>query len=202
MASMTAQKKAIGGVVVVGRHRLRPRGMTILAATILGLVPSLGWAADDPRDATFLAPVLQRVLETARIDVEVPWNNPATGNRGSIVVERTFYREPETPCRAFVRTPEAAGAAPQVTKGTGCRSSTGLWVIEEEPDSLAATPPGTTRGGTAPRGTRPPAPGAATLPPHEVEPAAGPTCPDTVLVPMPTERPPAFAYTLPSRAEL
>ncbi|MGH6920516.1 MAG: RT0821/Lpp0805 family surface protein [Geminicoccaceae bacterium] len=176
MARMTGYRKALAG------------GAT---AAIWCLMPGLGWAADDPRDAAFLAPVLQRVLETARTDVETPWRNPATGNGGSIVVERTFYREPEMPCRAYARTLEAAGAAPQVSRGTGCRSSTGLWLIEEEPETLA---------GSAPRGM--PSPGTAAVPPHEVEPGAGPTCPDTVLVPMPTARPPAFAYTLPSRAEL
>jgi surface antigen len=196
MTSITARKKAIGGRDAAVRHRARAARVAILAATALGLVPSLGWAADDPRDAAFLEPILQRILETARTEVEVPWRNPATGNGGSIVIERTFYREPDMPCRAFARTLESAGAAPQVTRGTGCRSSTGLWLIEEEPESLAGTAP----RGTAPRGTS--SPGTAALPPHEVEPAAGPTCPDTVLVPMPTERPPAFAYTLPSRAEL
>jgi surface antigen len=196
MASLTAQRQATGGGVAAGRRRSRPGRVAILAGAILGLVPSLGWAADDPRDAAFIEPMLQRVLESARTDVEVPWNNPATGNGGSIVIERTFYREPDVPCRAFARTLESAGAAPQVTRGTGCRSSTGLWLIEEEPESVV---------GRAPRGTPPPGtppPGVAALPPHEVEPGAGPTCPDTVLVPMPTERPPAFAYTLPSRAEL
>jgi surface antigen len=196
MKGMTARRKAIGGGVAGGRRRPLAARVAILAATILCLVPSLGSAADDPRDAAYLEPVLQRVLESARTDVEVPWNNPATGNGGSIVIERTFYREPDVPCRAFARTLESAGAAPQVTRGTGCRSSTGLWLIEEEPESVV---------GRAPRGTPPPGtppPGVAALPPHEVEPAAGPTCPDTVLVPMPTERPPAFAYTLPSRAEL
>jgi surface antigen len=183
MASMTGHRNAPAGGGAARR-------VAILVATILGLAPSFGWAADDPRDAAFLEPVLQRVLETARTDVEIPWSNPATGNRGNIVVERTFYREPELPCRAFVRTLEAAGAAPQVTRGTGCRSSTGLWLIEEEAGA---------RAGTAPREAPP---GTAALPPHEVEPGAGPTCPDTVLVPMPIERPPAFAYTLPSRAEL
>jgi surface antigen len=196
MTSMTAQRKAIGGGAATNRHRPRPTAVTILAAAVVGSVPILGWAADDPRDAAFLEPVLQRVLETARTEVEVPWSNPATGNRGSIVIERTFYREPDVPCRAFVRTLESGGAVPQVTRGRGCRSSTGLWLIEEEPESLAGTAPRE----TAPRGT-PPA-GTAALPPHEVEPGAGPTCPDTVLVPMPTERPPALAYTLPSRAEL
>jgi len=159
------------------------------------LAPSLGWAADDPRDAAFLAPVLQRALETARTNVEVPWNNPTTGSRGTIMVERTFYREPETPCRAFVRTLEPPGAAREVTKGTGCRSSSGLWLIEGEPASLAGRAPGD-----------PPSPAATESPPGEAEPdawaEAGPTCPDTVLVPMPAARPPAFAYTLPSKAAL
>jgi surface antigen len=178
MASMRAHRKALPGGI---------------AAAILWLAPSLGWSADDPRDAAFLEPMLQRVLETARTDVETSWRNPETGNGGSIVVERTFYRAPEEPCRAFVRTLEAAGAAPQVTRGTGCRDSTGLWLIEEEPASLAG-PPRTTPSG------RP------ASPPPEAEPdalaEAGPSCPDTVLVPMPAVRPPAFAYTLPSRAEL
>ena len=164
-----------------------------LAAIICVLVPSLAGAADDPRDATFLAPLLQRALETARTEVETSWRNPATGNGGSIVVERTFYREPGTPCRAYVRTLQAAGAAPQVIRGTGCRSSMGLWLLEEEPEgSTAATTPdrpvGT--GGSPRRG----------VPPEGL--AVGPSCPDTVLVPMPAVRPPAFAYTLPSRAEL
>jgi surface antigen len=195
MTSMTAQRQAIGGGAAVRWRRSRVARAAILAAAVVGLVPRLGWAADDPRDAAFLEPILQRVLETTRTDVAVPWRNPATGNGGSIVIERTFYREPDMPCRSFARTVESAGAAPQVMRGTGCRSSTGLWLIEEEPESLAGTP-----RGTAPVAT--PAPDTAAVPPHEVEPAAGPTCLDTVLVPLPTERPPALAYTLPSRAEL
>lgn len=175
---------------ITGFHKALASG--VLAATFC-LASDPGQAAEDPRDAAYLAPVLQRVLETARTDVEVPWNNPATGNAGSIVVERTFYREPETPCRAYVRTVESGDAAPQVTRGTGCRGSTGLWLIEEEPESLAASPP-----------REAPAPGPSALPPAADPGAvaeAGPSCPDTVLVPMPAARPPAFAYTLPSRAE-
>jgi surface antigen len=174
-----------------GHRKALPGG---IAAAILCLAPSLGWSADDPRDAAFLEPVLQRVLETARTDVETPWRNPETGNGGSIVVERTFYREPARPCRAYVRTLEAAGAAPQVTRGTGCRGSTGLWLIEEEPESLAGPQPRATPSGRT------------ASPPTGAEPEAlaeiGPSCPDTVLVPMPARRPPTFAYTLPSRAEL
>lgn len=185
MASKAAHRRALARGAA-GRA-------AILAATVLCLAPSLGRAAEDPRDAAFLSPVLQRALETARTNVEVPWRNPATGHGGTIVVERTFYREPETPCRAFVRTLERPGAAPQAIRGTGCRSSTGLWVVEEEPATLAQPARSATPGSGAP-------------PPREAEPPsmaeAGPTCPDTVLVPMPAARPPVLAYTLPSRAEL
>ncbi len=173
------------------------RAVGVMVVTMC-LVPGLARSADDPRDAAFLAPVLQRALETARTHVEVPWRNPATGNSGDIVVERTFYREPGTPCRAYVRTLEPAAGVAQVTKGTGCRSSTGLWLVEEEAATAAAPAPrGITTPGTPPRTTAPPA--------REDRPSvaeAGPTCPDTVLVPMPAARPPALAYTLPSRAEL
>jgi surface antigen len=173
----------------------------VAAALCLGAAG--GSAAEDPRDAAFLAPVLQRALETARTALPTSWRNPATGNGGSIVVERTFYREPQTPCRDYVRTIIAAGAVPQLVRGTGCRSSTGLWLIEEEPAPLA-------RGGLAeapdPDPTAAPAPAAGPEDLVEAGPEdpteAGPSCPDTVLVPMPAARPPALAYTLPSRAEL
>lgn len=165
-------------------------------AAIFCLAPGLGWTAEDPRDAKYLEPVLQRVLETARTDVETSWRNPATGNSGSIVVERTFYREPDRPCRDYVRTIESAGAAPEVIRGTGCRNSAGVWQLEEEPEAVAAT---------GSRGAPPPA-GTTASPPREAGPEAvaeaGPSCPDTVLVPMPATRPPAFAYTMPNRAEL
>ena len=60
-------------------------------------------------------------LETARTDVEVPWSNPATGHRGTIMVERTFYRDPSTPCRDYTRTVETAvrHRRLEVTTGTG-----------------------------------------------------------------------------------
>ena len=179
MACRTGYREALAGGV---------------AAAIFCLAPSLGWSAEDPRDAAFLAPMLQRVLETARTDLEIPWSNPATGNRGSIVVERTFYREPERPCRAYVRRVESPGAAPQVTRGTGCRSGTGTWQIEEEPGTVAGTGSDPT-----PRGGSTPSPPEAE---RDALAEAGPSCPDTVLVPMPALRPPVFAYTLPSRAEL
>jgi surface antigen len=175
----------------------------VFAIVVLGLIPTSAWAAEDPRDAAFLAPVIQRALETARTDVDVPWSNPATGHRGTIVVERTFYREPSTPCRDYTRTVETAGVAPEVTRGTGCRTDTGVWELDEPPAAVARSRPGPSAPPAT--GTRP-APSAGAGAPAEPEPAAlaeaGPSCPDTVLLPMPSTRPPELAYTLPTRAAL
>ena len=177
--------------LVTHRHRRRA---ALLLTVATALASGVAWGADDPRDATFLEPMLQRTLEVTRANVEVPWRNPATGNRGKIVVERTFYRDPQTPCRAFMRTLERPGAPPEITRGTGCRAGTGLWLIEKEPEIAAVEP-------SAPAGTSRPDPAeeerapAVTLGPD-------PTCPDTVMVPMPTTRPPALAFTMPAKAEL
>jgi surface antigen len=188
-----------------------PRALAnALAIVVLGLIPTSAWAADDPRDAAFLAPVIQQALETARTDVEVPWSNPATGHRGTIVVERTFYREPSMPCRDYMRTVETAGTAPQVTRGTGCRTGAGMWELDERPATIARSRPGISAPPTAglppAPGAGPVAPGAGPVAPAEREPPAlaeaGPTCPDTVLVPLPSTRPPELAYTLPTRAAL
>lgn len=168
---------------------------------VLGLIPTLAWAVDDPRDTAFLAPVIQRALETARTDVEVPWSNPATGHRGVIVVERTFYREPSTPCRDYTRTVETAGAAPEVTRGTGCRTEAGVWEIDEPPASMAHARPGASA--PPPVGTLPePSAGPSGDPAPTARAEVGAACPDTVLVPMPSTRPPELAYTLPTRAAL
>ncbi|MEM7026148.1 MAG: RT0821/Lpp0805 family surface protein [Pseudomonadota bacterium] len=138
--------------------------------------------------------MLQQTLEVTRANVEVPWRNPATGNRGKIVVERTFYRDPQTPCRAYMRTLEVPGVPPEITRGTGCRTGTGRWLIEEEP-SIAAIEP------SAPSGTSRPGPAEEErTPAYAVGP--DPTCPDTVMVPMPATRPPALAFTMPAKAEL
>jgi hypothetical protein len=152
-------------------------------------------AAQAEADEEYVGSLVNQALETEKSGVEIPWSNPATGSSGMIVIERTFYRDPRTPCRDYRRTLEGAGAPTVEIQGTGCRIHSGRWSLDEEdPRSVAAT----ARTG----GARPREPAEAPGP----EPAAGPappSCPALTAVPVPCDKPPAVVdYTMPTRTEL
>lgn len=127
-----------------GRARsLAARGCAAftLAVVVAGAPPLLAAASED--DEAYVLPLVNQALETEKTDVEIPWANPETGNRGIIVVERTFYRD-EQPCRDYKRTVQGPDSAPMVIEGTGCRVGRGRWELDEEPPkemSRAQQPP-------------------------------------------------------------
>jgi surface antigen len=175
------------------------------------IAPALGMlclaAAAAPQDVTaqadadeeYVGPLVNDALETAKSGVAIPWSNPATGSSGTIVIERTFYRDPRTPCRDYRRTLERVGAPEVEIEGTGCRIGPGRWSLDEEKPggaaATAATTPGT-RAAPRPQERAAPSP----------EPAAGPappSCPALNAAPVPCAKPPAVVdYTMPTRTEL
>jgi hypothetical protein len=186
---------------VPGRCRLIVLRLTVLRLTVLWIalaaIPQ-DVAAQADADEEYVGPLINQALETEKSGVEIPWSNPATGSSGMILIERTFYRDPRTPCRDYRRTLERVGAPTVEIQGTGCRIGSARWSLdEEEPRSLGATAPGAGPG--APR--KP----AATEPPGP-EPAAGPappSCPAPAAAPVPCDKPPALVdYTMPTRTEL
>lgn len=122
--------------------------VAVALAALIASAPLL--AAEDEGDAAYVHPLVNQALETEKTDVEIPWANPETGNRGVIVVERTFYRD-EQPCREYRRSVSRPGSATLVIEGVGCRVGAGRWELEEEPAAEASE-----------------------LKPDAVEPAAGP----------------------------
>jgi hypothetical protein len=155
-------------------------------------------AAQAEADEEYVGPLVNQALETEKSGVEIPWSNPATGSSGMIVIERTFYRDPRTPCRDYRRTLQRAGAPAVEIQGTGCRVRSGGWSLDEEdPRSVAATAPAAGTGSTRRR-----EPAEAPGP----EPAAGPappSCPTLTAVPVPCDKPPAVVdYTMPTKTEL
>jgi surface antigen len=154
-------------------------------------------AAQADADEEYVAPLVNQALETQKSGVETPWSNPATGSSGVILIERTFYRDPRTPCRDYRRTLERVGAPTVEIQGTGCRIGSGRWSLdEEEPRSVAATAPSAGTG-TA----RPPQPAEAPDP----EPAAGPAPPSPAqsAAPVPCGKPAAVVdYTMPTKTQL
>jgi surface antigen len=153
-------------------------------------------------DEEYVAPLLERALETEKTDVELSWSNPDTGSSGIIVIERTFYRDPSTPCRDYWRTLERAGAPPLAIQGTGCRVGPSEWELDEEgPASVAATP--AAGAGLAPGAGPAPAPDEPFLPEPARTEAAPPSCPTLSVTPVPCSKPPAVVdYTMPTRTEL
>lgn len=155
-----------------------------LAAPIL--VAGAPASADERADAAFLAPLLNRTLETERSGTEIGWRNPATGNAGSITVERTFYRG-QQPCREYVRT-TGTGAAKITIRGTGCRVGKERWALDEAAPAAAsgiaapAAAPATAAAGGS----------SAPTPSGEAKPEP----------PLPSRKPAALVFTMPPRSDL
>lgn len=171
--------------------------MTFVVAAVgalAGVTPH-GVAAQEDADEEYVAPLINQALETERTGVEVPWTNPATGSSGSITIERTFYRDPRTPCRDYRRTVERPGGPSLVIQGTGCRVGSGRWSLDEE----APDPAREALFRRAPGATETPEP-----PPSEAESAAAaPSCPALTAVPVPCDKPPPVVdYTMPTKTEL
>jgi surface antigen len=192
-------------VPVAGRGRdaaaidRRAARLPMALSAVLIWVATLAGASDlgaQVADEEYLEALLRKALETEKTGVELPWSNPATGSSGVIVVERTFYRDPRTPCRDYRRTLERAGATAVETAGTGCRVGPGEWALDEEaPAALAATPAPDAGPAAAP--DEPPAPE-----PARTE-AAPPSCPTMSITPVPCGKPPAVVdYTMPARTKL
>ena len=160
----------------------------VLTAALCAIAAPLT-AQENPSDRAFLQGVVARVLEFERTGTETPWTNPETENSGSITITRTYFRDPETPCRDYFRTTQREGGKPFSVKGTGCRQKDGAWELSELRGRGAASgtasketesgPPQTARkdGGAAtapPSANRQPDPNKAQSKPRKPQPAPKP----------------------------
>lgn len=194
-------------------------GCVLAALTTPGLTQTAR-GNDDIRDLPFVLDAVNDALETARTNVRVPWKNPATGNGGEIVVEKTFYPTPEMPCRQYRRTYNQPGKGEMMTRGTGCRTGPARWKIEEQRTASQvpkATKSGPSSGATARAATAPPSPVGGTTsrspetprkaaPPKTVKkPVKSPPRSSTAAKAKPKPPPAAPSlpkFTMPSKAEI
>ncbi|MDJ0942147.1 MAG: RT0821/Lpp0805 family surface protein [Kiloniellales bacterium] len=105
--------------------------------------------AEEAQDLEFLQNRLSKILEFEPTGREISWRNPGTGNDGLVMVERTYFLDPKTPCRDFILTLDRGGSAPQILRGTGCRSEDGDWRLgaDGEPTLLSAVERGWVQAG-------------------------------------------------------
>jgi surface antigen len=158
----------------------------MLAAILLVAAPAAGLAdtAGDRRDQPYLSTIVNQALETERTNIDIPWSNPETGHRGVLVIERTWYRDPQSPCRDYRWTLERGGRPAELINGTGCRIGPAVWRLDERP----ASSPLRTPDPSAPL----PVPGSApSAPASAPDPSSAPDT--TAPAPTPQTAPPAQA---------
>lgn len=221
------RQRRLVAVAAAGTRPWQQRRL-ILAAALLVAAPAVGLTdtAGDRRDQPYLSTIVNRALETERTSVDIPWSNPETGNRGVLVIERTWYRDPQSPCRDYRWTLERSGRPAELINGTGCRIGPAVWRLDERlassplrtPDPSAPLPvPGAPSAPAAPDpssapDTTAPAPAPQTAPPPQTSrtakasprrkpsPASNPqAAAGDATAPKPAALP---SYTLPSKTAL
>ena len=105
----------------------------------LMLASAPAWAASDFEDIAVIFETLNQVLENQPTGVSVPWNNPETGNSGTITAVATEIQPDGTPCREYHRT-YPGDTASQLVAGKACRTGNGVWSVVEESEVEIAPP--------------------------------------------------------------
>lgn len=123
---------AIGGGVL-GHNIGKGAGQTTatIAGTLLGAAigSSLG-SSLDKADMAAYHQTSQRALETAQPGQSLPWNNPQTGNSGTVTPSNYYQNSSGQYCREYSQTISVGGKT-EKGYGTACRQADGTWKIVE-----------------------------------------------------------------------
>jgi len=102
----------------------------IAGAAAGGLVGHNIGAKLDERDRLLLGQTFQNTMETAPTHQTGAWNNPNSGNSGTVTPTQTMMSANNQPCREFQTTINVGGEAVQ-GYGTACRQNDGSWKIQQ-----------------------------------------------------------------------
>ena len=121
----------VGGAAAGGflGHALGGGTAGIFAGAIAGGL--IGGAIGDRMDAADRREserAAQRAFETAPSGQATTWNNPDSGNHGSVTPTRTFQTDSGQYCREFQQAVVISGEE-QKAHGTACRHADGSWRI-------------------------------------------------------------------------
>jgi surface antigen len=83
----------------------------------------------DARDKQLAAQNAQKAFESSKSGQTSVWNNPDSGNSGSITPTRTYQLANGTYCRQYEQTITVGGEQHQAY-GTACRQPDGTWKIQ------------------------------------------------------------------------
>jgi surface antigen len=88
-------------------------------------------AAEPPQegDLAFARAAASEVLASGGKDTALPWENPATGARGTITPIAATYSQDGLTCRDFLASFVRSGGSESWMQGEACRGSKGKWEV-------------------------------------------------------------------------
>ena len=102
----------------------------IAGAAAGGLIGNNIGAKLDERDRLLLGETLQQTMEHGPTNSVGSWNNPDSGNSGTVTPTQTMMSANSQPCREFQTTVNIGGELSQAF-GTACRMADGSWKIQQ-----------------------------------------------------------------------
>ena len=125
----TAIGALTGGALAygLGKDSSNKEIWTVLGLGLGAMMGSTIGAQLDERDRLLAGQSLQATMETAPDNTAGGWNNPNSGNSGTIVPTQTIVSNGQ-PCREFTQTIIVGGQSQQ-GYGRACRQNDGSWRI-------------------------------------------------------------------------
>ncbi len=116
----------LGSQIGSGKGRLVATGAGVFLGALIG--GQIGRQLDE-KDRLEHQRATQHALESSRAGQGVTWNNPDSGNQGSIMPTRTYQQADDQYCREFQQT-IVVGGQTEDAYGTACRQPDGSWRIQ------------------------------------------------------------------------
>lgn len=79
-------------------------------------------------DLAFARAAVREVLSRGRKDVSQPWENPATGARGTVTPIASAYTQAGETCHDFLAS-YVQGSAQSWLQGEACKADAGVWQV-------------------------------------------------------------------------
>jgi len=119
---------AAGGGLIAAAAGAGPAGI-VGGVLIGGLVGGAVGNALDQKDKEMAQQAAQQAFENSRSGESSAWQNPDSGNSGSITPTRTYQAPSGQYCREYEQD-IIVGGQPQKSYGTACRQADGSWQIQ------------------------------------------------------------------------
>tara|TARA_Y100000590_G_C15460226_1_gene916186 strand:- start:166 stop:636 length:471 start_codon:yes stop_codon:yes gene_type:complete len=133
----TVSKETVGKIAgsiqggIIGSQFGKGQGklISIAAGTMLGSIigGTIGKYLDD-KDKEIMLKTTKTMLENENLGEQVSWQNPDTGNKGTVKANKSFKNNKNQLCKEFSQTVSTSKIT-EKSYGTACRQADGSWKI-------------------------------------------------------------------------